>query len=329
MTMDMMSILVAAGILGVMGLLFGAGLALASQKFAVEIDPRVIAVREVVPGANCGACGYPGCDGFANAVVKGIAPVNGCPVGGADCAKNIASIMGLDAGDSVKQVAKVLCKGDEEKCSNRFDYEGFDSCVAANMLNGGPKSCLYGCMGLGTCVQVCPFDAIHVNSAGIAEVDPEKCTSCNKCIEACPKDVITLVPYSQLTIVDCNNKDKGPMVKKNCSVACIACGICEKNCPFDAIHVVNNLAVIDYDKCTNCMVCVEKCPTKAIEGDLAKRKKAYIIDEKCIGCTICAKNCPVEAITGELKKVHEIDQEKCIGCGVCEVKCPKDAIEMK
>lgn len=269
--MDINTIIIAAGILGVMGLLFGVGLAFASKKFAVEIDPRVVAVREAVPGANCGACGYPGCDGFAQAVVKGVAPVNGCPVGGADTATAVAQIMGLDAGETVKQVARVKCEGHEENCGNRYDYDGIDSCLAANMLNGGPKKCLYGCMGLGSCVQVCPFDAIHINDKGLAEVDPEKCTACNKCVVICPKNVISLVPYKQLTIVACNNYDKGPMVKKNCIVACIACGICERNCPHDAIHVINNLAEIDYDKCTNCMICVEKCPTKAIQGDLSLR----------------------------------------------------------
>ncbi|WP_343213134.1 RnfABCDGE type electron transport complex subunit B [Fusibacter paucivorans] len=326
--MDMNTILLSAISLGIMGLLFGAGLAFASKKFAVEVDPRVTAIREVVPGANCGACGFPGCDGYSAAVVRGDAPVNGCPVGGADVAKLVAEIMGMDAGSSVKMVAKVKCEGSSDHCGNRFDYDGFDSCVAANMLGGGPKDCQYGCMGLGSCVQVCPFDAIHINDRGIAEVDKEKCTSCNKCIEICPKNVISLVPYDQLVIVDCNNKDKGPQVKKNCDVACIACGLCERNCPFDAIHVVNNLAEIDYEKCKNCMVCVEKCPTKAIEGDLSKRKTAKVIEDKCIGCTICAKNCPVDAISGELKSVHTVDADKCIGCGVCAEKCPKDAIEL-
>lgn len=269
--MELNVIIKAAISLGGLGLVFGAGLALASQKFAVEVDPRVVAVREAVPGANCGACGFPGCDGFAVAVVDGRAPVNGCPVGGAACTAALAQIMGLEATASVKKVAKVKCEGHEENCENRYDYDGFDSCVAANMLNGGPKKCLYGCMGLGSCVQVCPFDAIFINDKGLAEVDKEKCTACNKCIEICPKAVIDLVPYEQLTIVACNNKERGPQVKKNCKVACIACGICEKNCPYDAIHVINFLAEIDYDKCTNCMICVEKCPTKAIEGDLSLR----------------------------------------------------------
>ncbi|MDN5352539.1 MAG: H+/Na+-translocating ferredoxin:NAD+ oxidoreductase subunit [Clostridiales bacterium] len=270
--MNMNLVILASVSLGVMGLIFGIILAFASKKFAVEVDPRVSEVREVVPGANCGACGYPGCDGFSNAVVKGIAPVNGCPVGGAAVAAKVAKIMGLEAESSVKRVAKVKCDGHAENCSNRYDYQGIDSCLAANMLNGGPKSCSFGCMGLGSCVAVCPFDAIHINDKGLAEVDPEKCTACGKCIETCPKDVISLVPYEQLTIVTCNNKDKGPQVKKNCKVACIACGMCERNCPHDAIHVVNNLAEIDYSKCVNCMICVEKCPTGAIQGDLSLRK---------------------------------------------------------
>ncbi|MGX8794608.1 RnfABCDGE type electron transport complex subunit B [Fusibacter sp. JL298sf-3] len=269
--MDTNIILKAALSLSGLGLVFGAGLALASQKFAVEVDPRVSAVREAVPGANCGACGFPGCDGFSVAVVDGRAPVNGCPVGGAECTAKIAEIMGLSAEAGVKKVARVKCEGHLDNCQNRYDYDGFDSCVAANMLNGGPKQCLYGCMGFGTCVQVCPFDAIFINHKGLAEVDKDKCTACNKCIEACPKKVIELVPYDQLTIVNCNNKERGGHVKKNCSVACIACGLCERNCPHDAIHVVNLLAEIDYDKCTNCMICVEKCPTKAIEGDLTLR----------------------------------------------------------
>ena len=267
----MNSIVLAGIILGVMGLVFGALLSFAAKKFAVEVDPRVIEVREAVPGANCGACGFPGCDGFSNAVVKGIAPVNGCPVGGAPVAAKLAQIMGVEAGATIKKIARVKCEGHDENCGNRYDYDGFESCVAANMLNGGPKKCLFGCMGLGSCVQVCPFDAIFINDKGIAEVDKEKCTACNKCVEICPKAVISLVPYEQLTIVACNNKEKGPQVKKNCNVACIACGICEKNCPHDAIHVLNNLAEIDYDKCTNCMICVEKCPTKAIQGDLSLR----------------------------------------------------------
>jgi len=315
--------------LGGMGLIFGAGLAYASQKFAVEIDPKAVAVREVLPGANCGGCGYPGCDGFANAVAKGEAKVNGCPVGGTETAEKIAEIMGLVVEDSTKMVAHVICNGTCDNAKEKYEYIGIQDCKAANIVNGGSKSCSFGCLGLGTCVDVCPFDAIFINDKGIAEVIDDKCTACGNCIEACPKNVITLVPYGQEVIVDCNSKDKGKKVKVSCDVGCISCKICEKNCPFDAIHVVDNLAVIDYTKCKECMICVEKCPTGAIAGNIDNRKKAEIDEETCIGCTLCTKVCPVDAIEGEVKKPHKVDVEKCIGCGACVEKCPKDAIKLK
>ncbi len=265
--MNINNILLATVSLGGMGLLFGAGLAFASQKFAVEIDPRAVAVRDALPSANCGACGYPGCDGFANAVVAGKAPVNGCPVGGQDTADKVAQIMGVVADAGEKNVARVICKGGEN-CLNRFEYDGIKDCKAENIINGGgAKACTYGCLGGGTCVEACPFDAMFINDDGIAEVDKEKCTACGVCIEVCPKNVIELVPYKQVVVVDCANTERGGHVKKNCSNACIACTLCVKVCPHDAIHVVNNIAKIDYEKCTNCGLCFEKCPTKAITID--------------------------------------------------------------
>jgi Na+-translocating ferredoxin:NAD+ oxidoreductase RNF subunit RnfB len=276
--MDFTSIIKAAASLGSMGLVFGAGLAYASQKFAVEIDPRAVAVRDALPSANCGGCGFPGCDGFANAVVAGLAPINGCPVGGAETTEKISVIMGIEAPTGDKQIARVLCNGGTN-CKDKFIYDGIKDCNAQIALNGGSKTCSFGCLGDGTCVDVCPFDAIFINDKGVAEVIPDKCTACGKCIEACPKKIIELVPYKQLTVVDCKNTEIGGHVKQNCSFACIGCKICEKNCPYDAIHVVNNLAKIDYDKCTNCMICVEKCPTKAIYGDLDKRVVVNNIQE--------------------------------------------------
>jgi len=329
MNMNINGLLLSTLSLGGMGLIFGAGLAYASQKFAVEIDPKAVAVREVLPGANCGGCGYPGCDGFANAVAKGEAPVNGCPVGGAETAEKVAAIMGLVVEDSTKMIAHVICNGTCDNAKEKYEYIGIQDCKAANIVNGGSKSCSYGCLGLGTCVDVCPFDAIFITKDGIAEVIDDKCTACGNCIEACPKNVITLVPYGQEVIVDCNSKDTGKNVKASCDVGCIGCKICEKNCPFDAIHVVDNLAVIDYTKCTECMICVEKCPTGAIAGNLENRKKAEIDEETCIGCTLCTKVCPVDAIDGELKKPHKVDLDKCVGCGACVEKCPKDAIKLK
>lgn len=270
--MDYLNILTATGSLAGMGFLFAAILGYASQKFAVEKDPRVAEVRSVLPSANCGGCGYPGCDGFADAVVRGDAKVNGCPVGGSECADKIAQIMGLDAGSGAKMVAHVICKGAKPIAKDDYIYNGITDCRAANILMGGNKSCKHGCMGFGTCEKLCPFDAIHINETGIAEVDDDKCVACGICIEACPKDVISLVELGQRVIVNCNNKERGGHVKQNCQVACIACKKCETACKFDAIHVNNNLSLVDYQKCKKCMACVKVCPTKAIFGALPKPK---------------------------------------------------------
>ncbi|PAB61381.1 RnfABCDGE type electron transport complex subunit B [Anaeromicrobium sediminis] len=327
--MDLSTMLVPIASLGGMGLLFGAGLAFASQKFAVEVDPRITAIGEALPGANCGGCGYPGCGGFATAVVEGKAPVNGCPVGGSECAEKIGEIMGISAGGGVKKVARVICNGTSDNCKEKYDYSGIEDCKAAAMLGGGAKSCSYACLGLGTCVKACGFDAIEITDDGVASINPDKCVACGKCLDVCPKNVIDMVPYEQEVVIECNNKERGKTVKDNCSVGCIGCQICVKSCPFEAITFENNLAKIDYEKCTNCMVCVEKCPTKAIYGDLENRKKAYIEEESCVGCTICKRQCPVDAIEGELKQKHKIIEDKCIGCGACEAKCPKKCITMK
>ncbi|WP_026475935.1 RnfABCDGE type electron transport complex subunit B [Alkaliphilus transvaalensis] len=257
--------------LGGMGLLFGAGLAYASKKFGTEVDPKLLLIRDALPGANCGGCGVPGCDSFAKAVFEGKLPVNGCPVGGAECASALAKIMGVEETESVKTVAKVICNGTTTKCKERFEYKGVQDCVAASMVGGGSKSCEYGCLGLGTCVRACPFDAIEIVDGRIAKIIPEKCTACGKCVEVCPKKVIDMVPYDQDVVIACNNKEVGKVVRQKCSVGCIACKICVKSCPHEAIDFENNLAFINYDKCTNCFVCVEKCPTKAIEGNYERR----------------------------------------------------------
>lgn len=327
--MDLNNILLSSVSLGGLGLIFGAGLAYASQKFAVEIDPRALAIRDVLPGANCGGCGYPGCDGFANAVAEGNAPVDGCPVGGPDCAAKVGEIMGVEVDESVKKVARVLCKGDNANCKQKYEYYGIQDCKAAAMVGGGNKSCAYGCLGFGTCVNACQFDAIEITENGIARIIPEKCTACGKCIEVCPKSVIDFVPYEQEVIVDCNNKEFGKTVKEKCSVGCIGCKICVKACPFDAMDFSDNLAKIDYEKCTNCMICAEKCPTKAIYANFENRKKAEIIQDDCVGCTLCKKVCPVDAIEGELKEKHKVNEDLCIGCGACVEKCPKKTIKMK
>ena len=204
-----------------------------------------------------------GCDALAKAIASGEALASGCPVGGAAVAAEIAEIIGGEV-DITKKVAFVKCGGDCEKASDRFNYYGNEDCKQAVLsTGGGPKGCSFGCMGFGSCVKVCDFDAIHVVN-GIAIVDIEKCVACGKCVKECPKHLIELVPYDNKCFVACNSNDKGKDVKAVCLAGCIGCKLCEKNCEFDAIHVENNIAHIDYDKCTNCGKCKEKCPVKII-----------------------------------------------------------------
>lgn len=321
-----MDILKAIILLGAMGLLFGAILAYASKKFAVEIDERVEKILEVLPGANCGGCGFPGCGGLANAIVKGDAPVNGCPVGGSAVGSKVGEIMGIKASQGEKEVAKVICKGSCENAKNKYEYEGISDCRAAMSLNSGAKACKFGCLGLGTCKNVCKFGAITIKD-GIAIIDEEKCVMCGKCIEACPKGIIIKKPANKEVVVECNSKEFGKSVKEKCSVGCIGCGICAKSCPVDAIIFENKIAKIDFSKCIQCKVCVEKCPTKVIKGDISDRSKVQIDEKKCIGCTLCKKQCKFDAISGEKKQPHKVDESKCVGCHICMQKCPKDAIK--
>lgn len=260
----MMSIVYAVLVLGVMGLLFGLILAFASKIFAVKVDERIPAVQECLPGANCGGCGYPGCAGLASAIVAGSAPVNGCPVGGAESAEKIAKVLGVTVTESEKMIAHVHCSGTCENAKNRATYEGIQDCLGAVRVANGYKECAFACLGLGTCEKACPFGAIHVVD-GVAKVDASKCTACSKCIAACPKHIISLVPEKNAVRVDCSSKAKGKEVMDACAVGCIGCGLCEKTCKFDAIHMEGNLPVIDYEKCKGCQMCAKACPRHIIE----------------------------------------------------------------
>jgi len=317
-------IVIAVGVLGGLGLVLGSGLAVASIKLVVKRDPRVDQIVEALPSANCGACGYAGCSVYAEAVVAGTAPPNACVPGGESCARAVAAIMGVEAEAKVTQIAKIRCRGSVSKAADRYLYSGVPDCAAAVLVQGGPKSCQFGCLGLGTCAAVCPFGAIRDNGPGtIPQIDVDLCTGCGRCVEECPVHVIDLVPAEHSVHVVCHSQEKGKTVRQVCSVGCIACKACEKVCPFDAIHVIDNLAVMDYDKCTQCGLCTEKCPTNCIEGK-PKTERAYITED-CIGCTACVKACPVDAISGEKKEIHVVDRDKCIGCGVCVTKCPPKA----
>jgi len=323
-------LLIPTVVLSVLGLLFGVGLGFAAKKFEVKADERVAAVRELLPGANCGACGYPGCDGMADAIVSGKAPCDGCPVASAEKKAQIAELMGATvAPQKERMAAKLICQGDKDTCKNKYEYAGMESCAAAVMVNDGPRSCQFGCIGFGDCINACKFDAITKKN-GIIEIDPEKCTACGACIKECPKSIISLLPYRSKDMVQvlCKNTGFGKVVSSVCTKGCIGCQLCAKACPVGAITMENNLPVVDYDKCIGCMKCAEVCPQHTIYADFENRKVAEINDELCIGCTICKKQCKFDAIEGELKQAHKVDPAKCTGCGECAVKCPKKAIEM-
>ncbi|MBE7030924.1 MAG: RnfABCDGE type electron transport complex subunit B [Ruminococcaceae bacterium] len=252
---------------GAIGLFLGGLLAVASIVFRVETDERVEQIAEILPGANCGGCGYAGCSAFAKAIVEDGAPINRCNLMTAETAEKIAGIMGVEAGVITKKVARVACRGTAECAGDQYVSYGLNDCVAAAALGGGPKACAYGCMGLGSCVSVCQFGAISVVD-GVAAVDEDACTGCGACASVCPKNVIAMVDADSRVFVGCSSRDKGAVVKTYCEVGCIGCKICEKKCEFGAISVVDNVAVIDPEKCTNCGVCASACLKKIIVTDV-------------------------------------------------------------
>ena len=259
----LLDIIIPASIVSGMGLVFGLGLAYASKKFEVKVDDRIAQVREVLPGANCGACGQTGCDGFAEGVVEGRCKVNGCPVGGNEVAKKIGEILGVKADKVEPRVARVMCAGTYDKCRTKFSYSGIDDCAAAASLFGGPSSCSYGCVGMGTCVKACAFGAISIEN-GVAIVDESKCTACTKCVAACPKHIIEIVPLHSQYTVRCRSYDKGAVTRKNCDVGCIGCTKCVKACPRNAIAMDGALAKINPELCDNCGECIKVCPSGSI-----------------------------------------------------------------
>ena len=257
------AILIATLVVGIVGLVIGVALVFAGKKFYVEVDERETEVRECLPGNNCGACGYPGCDGVAAAIVKGDAPANACPVNTAENNAKIAGIMGVEAGETVKKVAFVKCAGDCDSTSNKCNYVGINDCRAAVLSGISIWECDYGCLGYGSCVAACTYNAIHVHN-GVAVVDADSCAGCGACAKVCPKGLIELIPADKKVAVACSNQDKGPEVKKVCTAGCIGCRLCVKQCEAEAITVDGFLAHVDYDKCTGCGKCAEKCPSKII-----------------------------------------------------------------
>ena len=266
----MIDILFAFGVVAVVAIVAGVLLSLISHFFAIEDDPKVKMIRSCLPGINCGACGYKGCDDYAASLAKGSVSPTLCVPGAKDTAEALGQILGVEVEAPKDVVAFVHCNGNCESTSKKADYVGIASCKAASMLYGGPDACRYGCIGLGDCATACPSNAICLKD-GIAHIDTSRCLGCGLCKNVCPKNLISMVPQNSAVTVMCNNSDKGADARKACSNACIGCKKCEKKCPSGAIKVTNNLATIDYSKCTGCKLCADECPTGCL-------KKVYFPD---------------------------------------------------
>lgn len=262
-----MNILYAVLCFAVMGLLLGIMLAVASRAFKIKEDPKIGKIRSCLPGANCGCCGFAGCGVAAEKIAKGEAEVNVCAVGGAECAEQIAEIMGVKPKKTVRMRAIVMCMGEGEYVKKKYEYDGEHDCVSAMKLCGGEKLCPNACIGYGSCVSACPQGAISVAN-DVAKVDYVKCVGCGLCTKACPKGIIKLIPYTAPHYVRCSSTENGLKTKNGCDVGCIGCKICEKNCPVNAIKVIDNHAVIDYNICTDCGTCVTKCPRHIVKNGL-------------------------------------------------------------
>ena len=257
-----MALVCFALISGVLGVI----LAIASKVFAVQVDEKIEKINELLPGANCGGCGYTGCAALAEAIAKGKAPVNACNSVSDEVTEKIAEVMGVTAEKSVRYRAQVMCSGTHELAKKKYIYNGISDCAAAMKLAGGDKLCPNGCIGLGTCKAACKFDAIQIIN-GVAAIDYNKCRACGVCISACPKGIISLIPYDAKHWVGCKSTDKGAVTKNYCEVGCMGCKLCEKKCPTGAIKVTDFVAEIDYEKCTGCDECVNVCPRKIIWSD--------------------------------------------------------------
>lgn len=260
----MINVLIAALVLGAIGLVLGAALSFASDVFFVDQDERIARITELLPGANCGGCGFAGCANYADAIVTDAKPVNCCPSCSQDALDQIAEIVGVkQAPPAEKLVAYVRCNGGNNYANKKYDYYGMHDCAAAARLLDGFMDCKYGCLGFGNCVSVCPTNAISIID-GVAVIDENTCVGCGVCSVTCPKSVITMIPKDSKVRVRCSNHDKGSITKNSCNSGCLGCKICEKTCKHNAVKVIDNVAVIDFSLCTQCRECAEKCPKKII-----------------------------------------------------------------
>lgn len=276
----MIDILIPIGIFAGLGLVLGILLAVASKVFYVEVDEKTERITEILPGANCGGCGYPGCAELAKAIASGDAPVTACKACPLETSEKIARIMGVTITDAPRRMrAQVMCSGTGSLSKRKYLYAGVRDCIAAAKLGGGDRVCPNGCTGLGTCVRSCKFGAIKIID-GVAVIDYKKCEGCGACVKSCPKKIIKLIPYNSAHWVGCMSVDKGAITRKYCDAGCIACKICEKSCPTKAITVNATIASIDYSKCIGCDICVEKCPRNIIWSAKVQESRLVIQREK-------------------------------------------------
>lgn len=258
------SIIISIAAMGGLGAALACFLAFADKKLKVEVDAKLQAVTDALPNTNCGGCGYPGCALLAEALLKGEAPTNACVAGGKDTAVRLAELLGMEAGEHKRMIAVVLCKGGDAEAVRNATYKGEMTCTASN-ITGGDKACTYGCLGYGECVDACKYDAMAMNGNGLPVVFHDRCVGCGACARACPRDIIEMHPEDHKLFVYCRSRDKGPVAKKACAVACIACSLCVKDCTVPGGIVINdNLATVNYDLAPQTGESTKRCPTKCI-----------------------------------------------------------------
>ena len=322
-----MAIVFPVFVMGSMGIFFGIALGITSKRLHILIDSKINKIMAVLPNINCGACGHPACSSFAKAVARGKSSATGCIPGGSKTAHAIADILGITISVEEPGMAVVHCKGGLKEAAERSVYEGLIDCHAATVGGHGSKVCADGCLGLGSCVSACPFNALSINADKVAVANPTKCNGCGKCVPACPRNIIGLIPRVHKIFLACSNHDYGARVKKYCSVGCTSCAVCVTSTPSGAIEMTDNLPVLDYSREENFIVAVHKCPSTCFV-DLVKTRPKVNIDIKCDGCGECVAYCPVDAIHGESAHRYIIDKDKCIGCGLCLNTCHVHAIAL-
>jgi electron transport complex protein RnfB len=313
--------------LGGLGFLLSLVLAVAYAKLGIKLSQKEKQILDSLPGANCGACGFPGCEGYAQALIEEKADIGACPVGGKELVDELSKIMGVEGVEVEPKSAVVRCQGSMTHTYERFNYIGIKNCLGSDLMAKGYKSCVYGCLGFGDCVEVCKFGAIKIGKNGLPVIDEKNCTGCGKCVEVCPRKIIELIPATQKIYVGCSSPLPVKLIKKSCKTGCISCRVCEKNCPYEAIKVKEGVARIHFERCENCGICIYKCPTHIVIDKLKSRPKA-MIGTKCTGCEECKSVCPMKAIDGKAGEQHKVIFEKCIGCGLCYKKCEDKAITM-